>query len=175
MRRATLYAALTYTTCSLLNAHAGEPGVARENELKAAYVFNFAKFIEWPPTTPPDSLTICVVDAVGMREALAASTADKRIAARHIVVRSLAASGPADGCDVIYFDAPAAAALKSLGDSANTHSLTVSDAPGFTSRGGMIEMYSEGNRIRFNINIDNARRAGLKISSGLLQLASKVE
>ena len=175
MRRAILYAALTYAACFPLDAHAAEPDVARENELKAAYVFNFAKFIEWPPTTPPDSLTICVVDAAGVRTALAASTADKRIAARRIVVRALEASDPAAGCDVIYLDAHSVAAMKRLSEGANSHSLTVSDAPGFTSLGGMIQMFSEGNRIRFNINAGNARRAGLKISSGLLQLASKVE
>ena len=91
-----------------------------------------------------------------------------------ITVRVLAKGDGLYGCQLLYVgsdDFSADMAFNAAGQSL----LTVSDARNFTRRGGVIELFSEGNRLRFNINLDNARRAGLRISSSLLQLASHVE
>jgi hypothetical protein len=154
---------------------AAEPAPSREDELKAAYLFNFAKFVEWPETAQARSLAFCVVDARGISAALATAVADKRIGARSIDVRALSPADPRDTCDLLYLSALATDLDDADGPRPDAPVLTISDAEGFAQHGGMIEMFAEGNRIRFNINAENARRAGLRISSNLLRLATKVE
>jgi hypothetical protein len=147
---------------------------ARVDELKAAYLFNFAKLVEWPATTAADSLTICFVGAQGVHEAFARTVGDKQVGARRIVVKHMpAAAESRAGCDVLYLDASMAGGSQQIESSAPA--LTVSDAQNFAAHGGMIELFSEGNRLRFNINLPSAQRAGLRISSSLLQLAARVE
>src|SRR3712207_6491480 len=62
---------------------------ARADELKAAYLFNFAKLVEWPPSTPADSLTICFIGANGVHEAFARAARDKQVGARRVLVKHL--------------------------------------------------------------------------------------
>lgn len=146
----------------------------RADELTAAYLFNFAKLVEWPPAALGDTLNVCFVGAGGVREAFARSVADKHVGARRIVVRAADDSVQRSDCGVLYFEASLAPAGSLSPAGAAWPTLTVSDAPSFVARGGMIELFSEGNRLRFNINLDSAQHAGLRISSNLLQLAVHV-
>jgi hypothetical protein len=149
-----------------------EAATLRENKLKAGYLFNFAKFVEWPQTANADVLAVCFIESPGVQDAFAASVNSKRIRGRSLLARSLALSESADGCEVVYVGSTASSPNDAGWPAA---ALTVSDSPLFTSRGGIIELFSRDNRLRFKINVGNAHRAGLKISSGLLQLASAVE
>jgi hypothetical protein len=147
--------------------------IAREDQMKAAYLFNFAKFIEWSPNAK-GPIRICFIGAEGVHASLSASTAGKTIGTRAIVTSILQIAESRLGCDVIYldaaFDVPAL-----MQDATGNTSLTVSDAGDFTRHGGIIYLFKYENRLRFDINLDNARRAGVKISSNLLKLASRVE
>jgi hypothetical protein len=166
----TIFAAL-----AVLNGvdAAGPVPVAREDELKAAYVFNFAKFVEWPAATPPNVLLVCFAGAPGVHAAFTGNQ-DKLIGSRRIVSRALSAGEDVSGCAILYLDY-SAQSQPATQIHASGATLTISATPGFTRNGGMIEIFSEGNRLRFNINQENAKRAGLKISSNLLRLASRVE
>jgi hypothetical protein len=146
---------------------------ARADDLKAAYLFNFAKLVEWPASSPADTLTICFVGATGVRDAFKRAAGEKQVGTRRIVVRPMVASAPRAGCDVLYLDA--ALTAQHMPESALSGALTVSDAADFAAHGGMIELFAEGNRLRFNINLPSAQRAGLRISSSLLQLAAHIE
>lgn len=154
-------------------ARADGMDIGREDQLKAAYLFNFAKFVEWPANAK-DPLRVCFIGARGVHASLTASTSGKTIGARAIVTSMLQLAESRAGCDLIYLDAGSDANLlvQDLRDSA---ALTVSDADDFTRNGGVIRLFKHDNRLRFDINLDNARRAGLKISSNLLKLASQVE
>jgi hypothetical protein len=147
--------------------------VARADELKAAYLFNFAKLVEWPASSSPDTLTLCFVGATGVHDAFKRTAGDKQVGTRRIVVRPLGISEPRTGCDVLYLDASLTG--QQLPESVLPGSLTVSDGLNFAAHGGMIELFAEGNRLRFNINLPSAQRAGLRISSNLLQLAAHIE
>jgi hypothetical protein len=147
---------------------------ARASELKAAYLFNFAKLVEWPASTPADTLTICFVGASGVHDAFARAAGAKQVGARRIVVKPVSAPEPHAGCDVLYFEASLAGGAQHA-ETAAPAALTISDAQGFAAQGGMIELFSEGNRLRFKINLPVAQRAGLRISSSLLQLAARIE
>jgi len=168
-----LLAVIFGTALLFLEDAAWAADVARADELKAAYLFNFAKLVEWPASSLADTLTICFVGASGVHDAFKRAAGDKQVGTRRIVVRPMAGSEPRTGCDVLYLDA-ALPGLQ-LPESVNPGTLTVSDGAGFAAHGGMIELFAEGNRLRFNINLPSAQRAGLRISSNLLQLAAHIE
>ena len=154
---------------------ADEAGPQRENELKAAYLFNFAKFVEWPASATPDVITVCFQDSPGVLAAFAVSASAKRIGTRRVLVRALSAAATFQGCEVLYVGVIGSDTSLQLSGEKIMAVLTVSDAQDFIHRGGIIELFPEGNRLRFKISAQNARRARLKISSSLLQLASSVE
>jgi hypothetical protein len=97
--------------------------------------------------------------------------ADKRV-----VLKKVAESEGLGECSVVYIESDGdVIGIERRGDGERAPLLTVSDSRGFVRRGGMIELYMERNRLRFSINVDNVRGAGLRISSDLLQLASHIE
>ena len=170
-RRPSLWACVAVAAAAL-----GAPIVRADDgmdQFKAVYLYNFAKLTAWPASAPTDMLTMCFIGASGVRDLIARDVSGKLIGVRRIAVRSLGASQRADDCSIVYVDAasPQPAMLAAV----PAFALTVSDAPDFAQRGGMIELYLQGNRLRFIINLDNARAAGLKMSSSLLELASKVD
>ena len=149
---------------------------SREDQFKAAYLLNFVKFVEWPAATTQDAgqLTICLLGGEGIYRALASTIEGKRVGQRALAVRRISGSDTFAGCNAVYFDA-AAQVLEHLESLHELPVLTVSDAGEFTSKHGMIGLFLENNRLRFNINVDNAQKCGLRIRSSLLQLAAAVE
>jgi hypothetical protein len=151
------------------------PDAAREAQLRAGYLLNFLKFVEWPAAGSSDPLTICFVGGAAIRDSLVVGMGTRGIGTHPLLTRALGARTPADGCQVLYVEAGAPFSDAYASGSATSSLLTVSDVQNFIHRGGIIELFAENNRLRFNVNLDNAHRAGLKISSSLLQLASHVE
>ena len=145
-----------------------------EAALKAAFVYNFAKFVEWPANTAAtDALTVCVA---GTRPELATSLAGlagKSAQGRALAVKNNVLAADLDSCQVLYLGSDASALAGQARGRAGL--LTVSDVPGFAQSGGMIGLFSEGERIRFEINPRSAEAAGLKVSSQLIKLAKVVQ
>lgn len=152
-------------------AHPNDGSEQREEQFKAAYVFNFVKFVEWPPAALSNTLTVCFLGGQGVYEALSVSIEGKRVGARQLLARQLDPSASTDGCNALYFDAAAAAGKPFM---IEQPVLTISDAEKFALHGGIIELFTENHRLRFLINVDNAHKAGLRISSDLLKLAAGV-
>lgn len=144
----------------------------REDQFKAAYVFNFVKFVEWPDTVALAPLTICFAGGEGVYKALTAGIENKRVGTRRLAALRVADAPTTSACNALYIDA-------SMGfDPALAHQpavLTISDAKGFAANGGMIELFTENHRLRFLINVHNAHQARLRISSDLLKLAAGVQ
>jgi hypothetical protein len=155
------------------NAVAETSAVDRQDQLRAAYLFNFLKFVEWPSSVPPGSLTVCVTGDEGLSDALDRSMRNKRIGQRSLSVRRVQQAEIDTNCHVSFISGEAFSE-KLLPVPAAQPTLTVSDIDGFARRGGMIELFTENNRLRFSVNVDSARKAGLSISSNLLQLAASV-
>lgn len=144
----------------------------REAQLKAGYLYNFAKFVEWPEDAP-STLTFCFDGGEPVYEMLVDGLDEKRIGEHALAARRLERRDTLEGCDVLYIDARSGRARhEQLAE--DRPLLTVSDEPGFSRAMGIIEIYQESNRLRFAINVANARRAGMRISSDLLQLAKLV-
>ena len=145
---------------------------APENALKAAYLYNFTLFVDWPPEATNGSFLICVLgtDPFGptLPEILRGKTAGGR-ELRSAVVASREELPP---CRVVYVPATDAArhrdALQSL---LGQPVLTVGETEDFLGAGGIIRLFVEGGKLRFDVNAEAARRSRLKISARLLELA----
>jgi hypothetical protein len=150
-----------------------EDSPSRLDQLIAGYVLNFTKFVEWPESSRSEDLTICVAGNPGLYDALLSGAANTSVGSRHVAVRRVEDVPSARGCHVLYLEPVSPVRVAQLTTSAPI--LTVSDGNGFAHAGGTIELFTQQNRLRFIINLENARRAGLRISSNLLQLAASVE
>jgi len=162
-------------SCASASSHA-EKTAGSEYAIKAAFLYNFTRFTSWPGENAMDTngFNLCVVGSNPFGNALD-SLAGKTVRNRPLVIRSPAQEPLAASCQMVFFSLPAsertADLLARIGDKPV---LTVSDAEGFTSQGGIIQLRLVNRKIRFAINIDAADRAGLNISSKLLSLATIV-
>jgi len=153
-----------------------DDGQGMEHAIKAAMIYNMAKFVDWPQgaADPGGEFVICVIGEGPLCKAVE-SLDGKTI--KDIVVRVRKADGAdeARGCRIAVmgdFDsARLESLLRALGDSPT---LTISDMDGFVERGGDIGLIIVDNKVRFEINNGSASRKNLKVSSKLLKLADKV-
>jgi hypothetical protein len=141
------------------------------NQLRAGYLLNFVRFVEWPTSIPPDRLTVCFLGASPVREAFMVGAAGKQIGNRAIVIRTLSMTDAPVECQVLYLTGE----LPRAWTGTILPILTVSEFPDFIHKGGIVELFTDDNHLHFNINLDTAKRSGLRISAPLLQLASRVE
>jgi len=148
-----------------------------EYAVKAAYLYNFAKFIEWPPGTFASAdalLWICIVGDNPFGGALA-TLYGKTVEKHPVAVRSIPTEG-VEQCHIVFISRVEAGHFKTLlAKLRRLPILTVSDISDFARAGGMIGLIEADQRIRFDINLTATRQAGLKLSSQLLKLATIVE
>jgi hypothetical protein len=165
--------ALSGVLLTVPGLHAQTP-TPTEYEVEAAYLSNFGRFVEWPPRpgAPNDPFYVCVLGQDPFGPLLDASLKGENIGGAPMVAKRLSGPEDAAGCRILFVStsktSQLSATLAALGTS---NILTVSDIPGFTKRGGMIQFVREGNRVRFEINLAAAQRAGLTLSSELLKVA----
>jgi hypothetical protein len=147
---------------------AGAQEVSLEYRLKAAYLLNFTKFVEWPPAASPHPFRMCLAGHDPFGEALAVALRGETVGGRSIDVRVIVT--PEAGCDMLFVphDVPATPFLRAARGSPT---LTVGEMPRFTAQGGVINFVLQDGTVRFQINPEEAERAGLRISSHLLRLA----
>ena len=148
-----------------------------EYELKAAFVYNFALFAEWPPETAYDggTINICVNPGSVLRHALA-GLGEKAVKGRRVSVRYLAVLDALPACHVLFVDASDrerwVQIKKGLGSASV---LTISDDEEIRHDGSIIALSMDNNRIVFDIDTRAARQARLVLSSKLLRLARTVQ
>lgn len=148
-----------------------------EYEIKAAYLFTLARFVEWPARASRDdsSFTICVLGTDPFGATLDRTLSGAVVRGRSAVARRITAPDAAAGCHIVFVSASEDRRMAALVPSlAQSGALTVSDMPKFTERGGMIQFVTAASRVRFEINLQTAREAGLVMSSELLRVASAV-
>ncbi|NVO00779.1 MAG: YfiR family protein [Geobacteraceae bacterium] len=149
-----------------------------ENEVKAAYIYNFAKYVEWPVTTSAQetsTLYFCVIGYAPFNASVMAPLTEKQLKNRRVSIRELTFDDDISRCNLLFINPQARNNLTNILKSATENSiLTVSDIKGFATAGGIIEFIPMGNKIRFRINNRSARMSNLKISSQLLNLATSV-
>jgi hypothetical protein len=146
--------------------HAKE--VSLEYQVKAVYLFNFAKFIEWPAEAPSGPITICIAGQNPFGDVLEETLRGEVVNGRPLAMRVI--SGPEPGCHVVFVPQGAAPATY-LRAAKGSPTLTVGETPDFLSQGGIISFILEAGKVRFQIDSKAAERAELRISSHLLRLA----
>ena len=155
---------------------AGEDAAAAA--LKAAFLFNFVKFAQWPADAVPSGagLVLCVLGDDQVATTLEGMTKGRPIDSHELVVKRVTVDSAVKNCQMIYLSGLAAKQSAALTQSLHdTPALTVSDLPGFAHAGGIINFVVEDGKLRFVINADAAARAHLRLSSKLLSLASLVK
>ena len=143
-------------------------------QIKAAFIYNFTKFVTWPEEMEQKGgdLRLCIFDRNPFGEYLN-QLSGRKVRNFELKVVQPASIRELDGCAILFL-AGSADAGKVLQGLTSRPILTVSDRPGFVQSGGVIELLSENNRIRFDVNLQTVRDSGLQMSSKLLQLARQV-
>lgn len=149
-----------------------------EAEVRAAFIYSFTKFVDWPAdalNATPGALSLCLV---GAPDALFEALADlegKTVKNRSLHVRVAGRTSNLKGCQVLVMSESEAenfeTVLKRLG---GAPVLTVNGSGRFLDAGGIIGLFAEGGKLRFDINLEAARRNSLVLSSNLLKLARQV-
>ncbi len=144
-----------------------------ETDVKAAFIYNFTKFVEWPDSALPAGapLHLCLLghDHVSAR---LHRLQGREAQGRPLQVRTLDSAAGAAGCHLMYVTGDAAdQPARLLKQLENAPVLTVSDHQNFATQGGMIELFVEASRVQFSINMVPAQAAGLQINARMLQLA----
>jgi len=149
-----------------------------EYEVKAAFLFNFVKFIDWPSACHLNATSPILVGVVGkdpFGDALESVIGQKKVKGRNLTIRRYQDIADIDSCHVLFIAESESSRLDRVFDHLNGRSvLTVSDMDAFTQRGGIIQLYVKANKVRFEINLDSAENINLKISAKLLNLAETV-
>lgn len=149
-----------------------------EPDVKAAFLYNFTRFVEWPedPSSPPPSFRLCVVADHETTAAVQRAMEGESVDGRPVETFVPASAADVRDCRILFVgrtEMPKGGRM--LEAVRGRPVLTVSDADRFVTRGGTIGFIREGSRVRFDVNVGTAKRAGLTISSRLLQVARKVE
>ena len=148
---------------------------SNEYEVKAAFLYKFASFVEWPPESVNVPLCIAVVGQDPFGAALDDVVKGKSINGRGFLIKRFKSGQDASGCHIVFISASEKSRVRSVLDQLRGSSiLTVSDIPGFCQGGGMIDFELLEQKVRFEINPEAAERARLKISSKLLSVAKIV-
>jgi hypothetical protein len=150
-----------------------------EPEMKAAFLYKFGKFVDWPAasfSSPAAPLELCVVGADAVAKALAETVRGKTIAERPLLVHRPSPADDLARCHLVFVGAADPKALGRIADRLGQRpTLIVAEAPeAAAGRGAAVNLVVEASRIRFEINPDAAERRGLRVSSKLLSLARLV-
>jgi hypothetical protein len=162
-------------------AHASAAGLpsADEYQVKAAFLYNFARFVEWPESafkTSADPIVICVLGRSPLGSALDQATRGKQIAGRSLVIRQILDVQEAGGCHMMFIATGEKKRFPAAFDlSRSAAVLTVGETPNFAASGGVINFKLEDGKVGLEINLCAAQRARLRISSKLLNLAKIVK
>jgi hypothetical protein len=157
------------------------PGVAAaesEEDVKAAFLFNFARYVEWPEAafaneTAP--IRLCLLSDGAFHDVLAKTVSGRSVGRRPVEVETVAGLDAAGRCQLLFLGQGVSLAGSEVAARLGERPVfTISDQAGFAADDGIANFILVDNKIRFEINPSAARRAGLKISSSLLRLAKLV-
>jgi hypothetical protein len=155
-----------------------QTAVAREYQLKAVFLFNFAQFVAWPPpafAAPDSPMVIGVLGEDPFHHALDDTVRGEKVEGHPIAIERYRRLEDLRPCHVLFICRSELPRLDQiLARVKGQPVLTVGDAEGFAQRGGMIRFVSDNNKVRFRINVEAAKAANLSISSKLLRPADIV-
>ena len=148
---------------------------ATDVTVKAAFLYNFAKFAEWPSLAPEAPIVACIVGGDDIAAALVDTVRGQKILGHKLEVWRPQDSSTWRVCNLLFIsDIEIRRSADGLVGIKKLPVLTVSDGKDFCQVAGIIELYVEGGKMRFAINVDAAEQSGLHLSSRLLGLAKVI-
>lgn len=157
----------------MLTVASGQSEPVSELQLKAAFLYNFAKFVEWPANSLPKPTTqfqICILGSEALRDELRIIAQQKTVGEHKLLVRNVPSADTAKGCHILFLSSAGRKQRARIPEDLRSI-LTVSDAEGFVERGGMIGLVMHDGKMQFEMNHKAATREGLVVSARLLNLA----
>ncbi len=153
-----------------------DPEISREYPIKAAYLYNFGRYVEWPAASFGEKdapFVIGIGGEEGIGEILDSIAHEKKLEGRSIVIKRFNSSADFSACHILFISRSVSEAEEErfLAKARGNPILVVGEKPEFLSRGGIINFTVEDNKVRFEISPKDAKIAGLKISAKLLSLA----
>lgn len=153
-------------------------GVRSEVEVKAAFLFHFSRYVQWPEARFETTTSPIVVGVLGdpeFYEVMVSTTREKRVDNRQLRIEKLGSSDDASRCHILFIGRSRKDSLAKIADDLrDTAVFAVSDAEGYVDLGGIVNFVMSDNKIRFEINDRVARESGLVVSSRLLRLATRL-
>jgi hypothetical protein len=148
-----------------------------EPQVKAAFLYNFVKFVEWPDgVVAAGPITVCTIGSQAVADALKVATQQRRAQDHEVAVMQVTGDVVPKACHLVYLAAgDEASARRWLAALSGSPAFSVSDFERFAKLGGVANFFVDNGRLRFAVNVDAARRAGLRISSHMLALATIVK
>ncbi len=157
----------------------GQQPAPSEYEVKATYLYNFARFTKWPAKdagAKDNSFAVCVLGRDPFGTILDTILAGEAIGGKQMVHRRISSAQDAGNCRIVFISFSEKSRLKeTLAALEKMSVLTVSDIPDFSVHGGMIEFVVERDKVRFEVNLETAGQAGLTLSSELLKVAVSIK
>ncbi len=157
----------------------GQEDVVDEYKLKAAMLYHLTRFVEWPPTAYLDHhspILLCILGRDPFANSINSTLPEETDNGRLVLIRHLQSEKEIPGCHILYISSSERKTADRIFSTLNGSSiLTVGEMAQFAAHGGMIQFSLEEQHVRFDINLDAASRAGIKISSKLLALAQIVK
>jgi hypothetical protein len=172
----TVRLALAAMSALAVCANAEQP-VTDEYQVKAAFLYNFAKFVEWPSATlgSPRPFAICVLGQDPFGRTLEDTVNGKAVGEKALVVRRLSEVKAAAHCQILFVSSSERKRFGAiLGELRTGGVLTVGETDGFIEEGGVINLKLDGGKIQIQINLNAAEQADVRISSKLLSLAEVI-
>jgi hypothetical protein len=165
------------TACALTGATLGHSSEVTDLQVKVAYLYNFARYVTWPsPTGGSDGFVIAILGTDPFGLELEDMLREKKVRGSPVVIRRASRLEEVGEAHILYISESEADELpRILKRLEGTPVLSVGELSRFAERGGMIQLRTEGNSVRLEINVGTADRARLKISSELLKLARIVD
>jgi hypothetical protein len=166
---------LAVVALAAAGVHADAQGsVTDEYQVKAAFLYNFAKFVEWPSGTPGSSspIAICVLGQNPFGRVLEDTVSGKTVDGKTFVVRRISEVKAAALCQILFVSSSERIRYGAILTELRTgHVLTVGESDGFIEEGGIINLKLDSGKVQIQINTNAAEQAGVRISSKLLSLA----
>jgi hypothetical protein len=149
-----------------------------EDQVKAAYLYNFAKFVEWPQETFPDATTpihLCVLNDARIGSGVNLIVKDKHISGRSIVVVPIQTAEQGRSCQILFINSAQNGQVEHILKVLQGASvLTVGETTGFVEQGGIVNFVIQDDQVHFQVNHKAATQSRLRMSARLLSVAKLV-
>jgi hypothetical protein len=176
-KRLYLAVIVAWAIFSVASTSAQQPAPS-EDQVKAAYLYNFGRFVKWPPNAVEDrdrAFVICVFSQDPFGLVLESTLAGQLLNGKPVVIRRVMKPQEAAHCHILFIDATQGPHLREILAGIDQSSvLTVSDMPHFLKQGGMIQFVLQEDKVRFEVDLNNVGSGQLALSSELLKVAAMV-